>query len=671
MESEVQNLILRTLPEHLKEQATQLISVSKINEEERLHKHSHKYGRYHSHGRGSRGSESDWKVKSQAEKVAIPLAIGRLVMELWSPRMRRHAEKLILQKGVEEGYLKDHHLKWVHVLEDQEEECDLGESWLIDNVDDVIIKLVWVIFDMRTHYSQVTSHRSWIEKSYNRLKEFMPSLQEEIIDRHDLTKYAFSQAVGYTLKWVHSTYHEIWRTACDFHLFNEPHHPQTWSKVHTPEEKRTKLLKWLSGASDAHTGCPYGLDIANLDLNTEDFAEPFLLESYIDMVGVEWERKKGMDINISTRNLAFIDDKFLARYTKKQYKIIKDLIEKITAADESWNKLDLTANERLLLSTVPAHRRGKFACQLEIQRKNELKRVPYGTSAGLSSSESEQQSQIAKKKAMDKCFYIMIAKTITELWDPCFRNHVERVILKKAIEEKQIKSNYIDWILVLDRKGDSQAEDSSKEDTDTLPITDEDIVKLVWDEFRLNEHFIQVQQHRHWIRQSYQRLARFMPELPEEVIERHDLTKLALSQSIGYTLKWVHDINLPVWRKACDLHLNDEPHHPQMWCNKNTVEHKLNCLEKWLGGRESYGVVVSTLDLGSENMARVFLLESLIDMVAVEWERNKGQRPDLTYTELIYMEEKFLARYTLSDKIILKDLMEVIKQADRPPLMSS
>ncbi|MPC25236.1 hypothetical protein E2C01_018341 [Portunus trituberculatus] len=670
MEHEVQNLMLLTLPGNLREQASQLISVSKTNEEERLLKHSYKYGRYHSHRREHHVSDSDEQVKSQAKKAAIPLAIAQLIMKLWSPKMRRHAEKLILQKGVEEGYLKEHHFKWVHVLEDQEEECNQEESWFIDNIDDTIIKLVWDIFDMKTHYSQVTSHRLWILRSYHRLKEFMPSLQEEIIDRHDLTKYAFSQAVGYTLKWVHTSYHEIWKTACDFHLFNEPHHPQAWSKVHTPEEKRTKLLKWLSGASDSHTGCPYGLDITNLDLSTEDFAEPFLLESYIDMVGVEWERKKGMDLNISTRNLAFIDDKFLARYTKKQHRIIRNLIEKITAADQSWNNLDLTAGESFLLSTVPAHRKGKFACQLEMQRKNEMSRMEYRAPAGISKAEAELQKQEAMKKAQIKSFYILIAKTVTELWDPSFRNRVENLILKKAVMEKQIKSNYIDWILVFENKDSSQAETSSKEDSDELPIKDEDIVKLLWDEFMLSEHFTQVQQHRHWIRQSYQHLAHFMPELPEEVIERHDLSKLAFSQSIGYTLKWVHNINLPVWRKACDLHLNNEPHHPQLWCNKNTVEHKQNCLEKWLGDRESYGVVVSALDLKSENMARVFLLESLIDMVAVEWERNKGQKPDMTYTELIYMEEKFLSRYTPSDKTFIMERMSVIREADNPQPVS-
>lgn len=664
MESEIENWILLTLPEHMREQGSQLIEASKVKEEERLRERSHKYGRYRHRGHNS---ESHAKVKNQAEKVAIPLAIGRLVMELWSSKMRRYAENLILQKAVQEGYLEESHLKWVHILEDQIEDKP-EESWLINNQDDTIIKLVWDIFDIKTHYSQVKTHRSWVQKSYDRLKDFLPGLHEEIIERHDLSKYAFSQAVGYTLKWVHNTYHAIWKTACDFHLFNEPHHPQTWSKVHTPEEKHNKLHKWLAGASNFHTGCPYGLDIANLDFSTEDFAEPFLLESYVDMVGVEWERKKGMDMNISTRNLAYIDDKFLCRYSKKQHQIVSNLIAQITAADKSWEQVTLTDKEKLLMSTVPAHRRGVFASQIEIQKKNEEKRMIKAGFPDQSTASDPTVAQLTeeeRKKAWKMSFNIMTARVVMELWDASFKNQIENLILKKAIEEKQIKSDHVDWILVFENKATSQTEEISS-NRDFLPptVAIEDIVLLLWDEFKLSEHFTQVQQHRHWIKQSYLRLAQFMPELPEEVIERHDLSKLALSQSIGYTLKWVHSINFPIWRKACDLHLNWEPHHPQMWCNKNTVEHKRNCLEKWLGNRDSYGVIVSTLDLGSENMARVFLLESLIDMVAVEWERNKGQRQDLTYTQLIYMEDKFLSRYTPSDKTFVKELMEVIRQAD-------
>ncbi|XP_050736866.1 uncharacterized protein LOC127008631 [Eriocheir sinensis] len=661
METDTINLILCVLPEHLKEKGSKLIEICKIREEERLRERSYKYGggRGRGHSRERNSVDAQAKIKEKVEATAVPLAIARLVMELWSSRMRKHAENLILQKAIEEGYLEENLLKWVHALEhkEEEEEAKPDEEWLIDNQDEAIIKLVWDVFNIKEHYSQVKSHRSWVLKSYYRLKDFLPSLQEEIMQRHDLSKYAFSQAIGYTLKWVHNTYHEIWKEACDFHLFNEPHHPQAWSKKNTPEEKHNKLRRWLSGASNFHTGCPYGLDIANLDLSTEDFAEPFLLESYVDMVGVEWERKKGQDENILTRELAYIDDKFLSRYTKKQHLVISNLIERIIASDTSWKNIPLTEREQAIMSTVPPPKQGTFATQVQIQKQKEESRF-----VKLGDASTDGTSALSKE-VLDNSFFIMLCKAVIEFWDGRLRKRAEHLILKKAIEEKQIKSDHVDWILAFEEK-DYKAESSSSRDACVSIISDDAIVKLLWDEFQLSNHFIQVQRHRYWIKQSYLRLARFMPELSDEVIERHDLTKLSLTQSLGYTLKWVHNISYPVWRRACDSHLNCEPHHPQMWSIKNTPEHKKNCLESWLGGRDSYGVVVSTLDLGSENMARVFLLESLIDMVAVEWERNKDEKPDLSYTQLISMEDRFLSRYTPQDKAFVVQLMETIRMAD-------
>lgn len=660
METDTIKLILCVLPEHLKEQGSKLIEISKIREEERLRERSYKYGRGRGHSRERDSVDAQAKIREKVEATAVPLAIARLVMELWSSRMRKHAENLILQKAIEEGYLEENLLKWVFALEHKEEEEEKEEAkpdkeWLIDNQDEAIIKLVWDVFNIKEHYSQVKSHRSWVLKSYYRLKEFLPALQEEIMQRHDLSKYAFSQAIGYTLKWVHNTYHEIWRKACDFHLFNEPHHPQAWSiRDFTPEEKRKNLRRWLSGASNFHTGCPYGLDIDNLDLSTADFAEPFLLESYVDMVGVEWERKKGQDENILTRKLAYIDDKFLSRYTKKQHLVISNLIERIIASDTSWKNISLTEREQTLMYTIPPPKQGTFATQVEEQKEKEQNRLVKLGDASTSGASA------SSKVVLDNSFFIMLSKAVMDIWDVPLRKQAEHLILKKAIEEKLIKSNHVDWILAFEEK-DYKAESFS---TCVSAISNDAIVKLLWDEFQLRKHFIQVQEHRHWIHWSYLRLARFMPELCDEVIERHDLSKLSLAQSLGYTLKWVHNISFPVWRKACDFHLNWEPHHPQMWSNKNTSEHKKNCLERWLGGRDSYGVVVSTLDLGSENMAQVFLLESLIDMVAVEWERKKEKDPNLTYTQLISMEDKYLCRYTPHDKDFVVRLMETIRTAD-------
>ncbi|XP_042225682.1 uncharacterized protein LOC121868803 [Homarus americanus] len=677
MESRITDLILCTVPDNLKDEGSKLIERSKTLEETRLKSRSSKFRR-HSSGTFDESAqivesqEAITQRKTKAEEAALPIALAKLIMEFWSPNMRRHAEKLILQKAVQEQYLKEDHLKWVHVLEKPENDESSDSGWLISDQDDAIIELIWNIFNIEEHYNQVNSHRMWIQRSYDRLKDFLPNLPAEIIERHDLSKFPFSQAIGYTLKWVHNIYHDIWKTACDLHLNNEPHHPQTWSKVYAPEEKKKKLEHWLEGVCDFHSGCPYGLDITNLDLNSVDMPEPFLLESFIDMIGVEWERKKGKELDITTRELVYIEDKFLQRYSKKQAQIIKDLMEKVIAADDSWKSIVLTEREKMLLTTIPQHKRAFFVCQADLQKKSEEKRVFKNTQKERKNKYEETVNVIdimteeIKNKAHDTAFFIMISKVVTEYWESNFRKYAQDIILKKAIEEKFITDSHLKWILIFDNKVEEKGNVTTHALSDKA-INDKALLQLLWVDFKIRDHFSHVQAHRHWIKQSYLRLARFMPELSEEVIERHDLTKFSLSQSLGYTLKWVHDINYSVWRKSCDRHLNFEPHHPQMWSKKHSAETKQSCLESWLcvkAGGSKYGVEITSLDLVSEDMAKVFLLESLVDMVAVEWERNKGKRLDLTYTELIYMEDRFLSRYSVNNKAFILNLMESIRNAD-------
>ncbi|KAK4308500.1 hypothetical protein Pmani_019806 [Petrolisthes manimaculis] len=672
MDSQCIDLIVRTLPDNLKEEGKLLVEASRISEEERLKERGHKF-RKHSRHQGQAcnedaGEETLMKWRKKAEEASLPIAVARLVMELWSPKMRSHAEKLILQNAVKEGHLSEHHLKWVYVFGNPSEE-DGDDGWVIDTEDHTIVDLIWEKFKIKEHFSQVSSHRAWIQQTYDRLKEHLPTLSPEIIERHDLSKFAFSQAIGYTLKWVHNTYHNIWKTACDLHLFNEPHHPQCWKKEESADSKRTKLELWLKDACDFSSGCPYGVDLTNLDLSTEDLAEPFMLESFVDMVAIEWERKKGQQLDITTRELVYIDDKFLSRYSKKQHQLVSSLIEQVVAADESWKSVSLREREEVLMRTLPKTKHPLFVCMWETQKKNEESRLKRMIKQKETNKEDCQDQEIVltpemEEKAYDNTFYIMVSKVVMELWEPSVRKHAEDLIFKRAVQEKLISDHHVRWIMIYD----SQTEKCDNTSSEPPLVDNEMLVRLLWVDFNLREHFNQVQCHRHWVKQSYQRLAKFMPELKEEVIERHDLTKFTLVQSTGYTLKWVHDLNYSVWRRSCDMHLNYEPHHPQLWSKKHTPDYKKSCLETWLSAKATtsvdYGVELFSLDLASENMATVFLLESLVDMVAVEWERNKNKKPDLTYTELIYMEERFLARYSDSDKAFLLNLMDVIRKAD-------
>ncbi|KAG7167980.1 uncharacterized protein LOC121867748 [Homarus americanus] len=660
MESSCTSLILRTLPPNLKAVGSKLIEASRATEEERrLKGRSHKYRKHHDGLRNNNnGEEQDEeqiaKRKMKAEKAAQPLAIARLVMELWSPRMRRHAENVILKRAVEERYLRDDHLKWVHAVE--EEEC--GDSgWLVEDVDDLIVELIWNKFNLEKHFQQVAEHRKWVQRSYDRLKDFMPSLPPKIVERHDLSKFAFSQAIGYTLKWTHNTHHDIWSKACDLHLHSEPHHPKMWSTQYTPQEKHQKMTRWMRDVCDFHDGHPYGMDVVNLDLESEDFPKPFLLESFVDMVGVEWERKKGKNLDISTRELVYMDDKFLARYTRRQHWTIKDLMDEIIASDDTLDKVVLTERERMLMTTVPRLRRSTFVFQIEVQKKIEEKRL---IGSALTAKGENGAADVLTNRAHDTAYLIMVSRAVTELWGRPLRQQAQNVILQQAIKDKFITQDQLKWVLVFNSLPED-AESQSERDLPDGPTNDDFLLRLLWVDFNIREHFSQVHSHRQWVRQSYRRLSRFMPELSEEVIERHDLSKFGLLQCVGYTLKWVHNINHSIWRKSCDLHLNHEPHHTQMWSNRHAVDFKQSCLDSWLSAKDGAEV----LDLTSENMARAFLQESLVDMVAIEWQKNKEGKPDLTYSQLIYMEDRYLSQYSHHDKLYLQNLMSVISDADQ------
>ncbi|KAK8734915.1 hypothetical protein OTU49_005726 [Cherax quadricarinatus] len=657
METDTKQMMCKTLPYKMQKLVPSLIESARVNEENRLRQKS-------SWDRNLSLSE----CISKAERAATYISIAVLITEVWSPKMRKYAEKLMLNKAICENYLESKDIKFVCVLDSAEEEED---GWVIEDQDDIIIDLIWNKYNMKAYFDQVNVHRLWVQRSYDRLKGFMPSLCPEVIERHDLTKFAFSQAVGYTLKFVHSTAHDIWRIACDFHLHNEPHHPQTWSKIYTPEEKCKKLELWMKCAGEICDGFPYGVNLATHDFASEDFAEVFLLESFLDMVAVEWERKKGQQLDITTTDLVYIEDRFLCRYTVPQRKFIKEFMKRVKASDMSWQKANLTEKELRLLSLVCEEDRSALLSQMRSQKRDELSRMLQHAKGAASlpqgiGSSYESIDEEIMKQASDRAYFIMVAVVVMKYWNYNLRKYVEELILKRAIEEQFIEENHLQWIFVVENRASPPEEDSGAE-LSNISVAEVDLVKIIWEDFNVREHFSQMKDHRYWIMQSYHRLSKFMPELPEEILERHDLSKFAFSQAIGYTLKWVHSIHYPIWNKACNLHLHGEPHHPEMWSNVHFPEYKRSCLESWLciqAGGFKYGIDVSALNLASENMAKVFLYESFLDMVGVEWERKKGGQLTLTNTELIDMKDRYLLRYSSSDRASLLRLMMMIREAD-------
>ncbi|XP_064117779.1 uncharacterized protein LOC135223208 [Macrobrachium nipponense] len=291
-------------------------------------------------------SGAEGKDAMVEESFNVPVAIAEVMMQLWSGKMYRYVENLILTKAIREGYFESGQRAFVHALdgdlEEQEEEKGRHPDWVIRNQDETIIRLVWEMFNMKQHFDEVRNHRHWIKKTYSRLKGFLPELSPETIDRHDLTKYAFSQAIGYTLKWVHGISHPIWHAACTLHIYNEPHHKEMWSERDTTKQKRNKLETWLWAGSPLSQDCCHdGEGVLPVDCQgqqqqqKQQFPVSFLLESVVDMAAVEWERKKGCREDITEAELVTLEEKYLKSYDKDQYDIITNTIHSIKTSSGS------------------------------------------------------------------------------------------------------------------------------------------------------------------------------------------------------------------------------------------------------------------------------------------------------------------------------------------------
>lgn len=149
-------------------------------------------------------------------------------------------------------------------------------------------------FNMKEHINQTDSHKMFIKKAYNRLKDFVPNMTENDAEIHDLSKYSLAQCVGYTARWVHNIDNQTWQIALKDHYKNESHHPQ----YHEPEKMSRATLE----------------------------------ESLIDMVASRWERNLNGDEAASNYDLVDFDPKYLLRYKEEDRIEVDKLINAIKSA---------------------------------------------------------------------------------------------------------------------------------------------------------------------------------------------------------------------------------------------------------------------------------------------------------------------------------------------------
>lgn len=163
---------------------------------------------------------------------------------------------------------------------------------------------------------------------------------------------------------------------------------------------------------------------------------------------------------------------------------------------------------------------------------------------------------------------------------------------------------------------------------------DQDCLDL-WEIFGAKHHFSIVISHKKFINKVYHRFQKFFPNVPEEQILHHDDAKFNFIEVIGYTDRWVWQRNgTDIWRRAVEHHFQNSPHHPQYHSANSEV--KFNFAAK--------------KEMKFMDMPIADLEESIIDMMACEWERGLGGLETVTSLELATISPIHLKRYTKADQ---------------------
>ncbi|XP_059090334.1 uncharacterized protein LOC131886107 [Tigriopus californicus] len=157
----------------------------------------------------------------------------------------------------------------------------------------------------------------------------------------------------------------------------------------------------------------------------------------------------------------------------------------------------------------------------------------------------------------------------------------------------------------------------------------------LWENFGAKNHFSIVTSHKKFISKVYQRFRKCFPNVLEEQIVHHDDTKFSFIEVVGYTDRWVWQRNdTEIWRQAVEHHFQNSPHHPQYHSASSEVKFSF----------------ANKKDMKFVDMPIADLEESIIDMLACEWERGLAGSATATSSELATISPAYLKRYTKADR---------------------
>merc|ERR1711872_1027429 len=77
--------------------------------------------------------------------------------------------------------------------------------------------------------------------------------------------------------------------------------------------------------------------------------------------------------------------------------------------------------------------------------------------------------------------------------------------------------------------------------------------KVLVDIFRVNETIAITDSHISYIKRVFDKYKHLCDNLTEEIVLQHDLSKYSFLELVGYTAKWVWNLDCPLWQEALSL----------------------------------------------------------------------------------------------------------------------
>ena len=188
-------------------------------------------------------------------------------------------------------------------------------------------------------------------------------------------------------------------------------------------------------------------------------------------------------------------------------------------------------------------------------------------------------------------------------------------------------------------------------DVEATPTTNHAIsefVKYLLEKFRLQEHVNQTNSHREFLKTVHQKFEEYMLQHPYEkvtkhfgedhclkmmrvLVKHHDISKYNLKMALGYAMRFVinHSINMNQCKRkrstprfnAIDSHVSTEPHHDSFWWSSNSSDIDTWAKNLRFSTEEDREYLQSVINSG-DSLFRFFVLESVLDQTAREWENN-------------------------------------------------